>query len=245
MSFIRTLFDKIVARFVSALFQEYDKRHLHPHRLLLEKAQRESADYAASNMPNAVVLKDQASVLEFAISRIEIEGNVLEFGVASGESIRRICGSISRPVHGFDSFEGLPEDWGGRHEGKGHYTTHGHLPSVPSNAVLHKGWFKDSLEKFCKNDNEDVSFLHIDCDLYSSTKTVFEYLGPRIRVGTVIVFDEYFNFASWKEHEFKAFQEFVSEYGVEYRYLCWAYQQAAVVVLSIDGDATAKLKSDV
>ena len=73
-----------------------------------------------------------------------------------------------------------------------------------------------------------MAFLHIDCDLYSSTQTIFNLLSDRIVPGTVILFDEYFNFPNWENHEFKAFQEFVAEKGVKYTYLGFARQQVAV-----------------
>jgi hypothetical protein len=78
-----------------------------------------------------------------------------------------------------------------------------------------------------------VSFLHIDCDLYSSTKTVLHYLGNRIRSGTVIVFDEYFNYVGWRNHEYKAFAEFIAASGLSYRYIgvVPSYQQVGVVIL--------------
>jgi len=230
MGIFRELFDKAAARFITALIGEFEKRRYHPHRLLLEQAQQEAADYASRNMANAVILKDQKEVLGFALSRMDDNGSILEFGVASGDSIRLIAGMVNRPVHGFDSFEGLPEDWGGRHEGKGHYSTNGQLPAVPSNVTLHKGWFENTLDSFCQSNDQSASFLHIDCDLYSSTRTVLEHLKTRIRPGTIIVFDEYFNFTSWKNHEFKAFHEFVKMHQVEYDYLCWGYQQVAVMI---------------
>jgi hypothetical protein len=51
--------------------------------------------------------------------------------------------------------------------------------------------------------------------------------------GTVILFDEYFNYPNWERHEFKAFQEFVSERHVKYTYLAFARQQVAVRIDSI------------
>jgi hypothetical protein len=48
--------------------------------------------------------------------------------------------------------------------------------------------------------------------------------------GTVILFDEYFNFPNWEQHEYKAFQEFVASHGVTYTYLGFARQQVAVRV---------------
>ena len=151
MGIFRKLFDKATARFIAALIGEFEKRKYHPHRLLLEQAQQEAADYASRNMTNAVILKDRKEVLEFALSRMDDNGSILEFGVASGDSIRLIANKVKRPIHGFDSFEGLPEDWGGRHEGKGHYSTSGQLPNVPSNVTLHKGWFESTLKSFCQS----------------------------------------------------------------------------------------------
>ena len=53
-----------------------------------------------------------------------------------------------------------------------------------------------------------VAFLHLDVDRYSSTRTVLELLGDRIVPGTVIAFDEFFNYPGWREGEYRAFNEF-------------------------------------
>ena len=87
-----------------------------------------------------------------------------------------------------------------------------------NNVSLLKGKFKDTLPNF----NKDINILHIDCDLYSSTKTVFKWLDKRIVEGTIILFDEYFNYPFWENHEYKAFQEFVNENKIEYKYLCYS-----------------------
>ena len=74
-----------------------------------------------------------------------------------------------------------------------------------------------------------VAFIHIDCDLYSSTThDLRRSLADRMVPGTIILFDEYFNYPNWEEHEFKAFQEFVTERNIAYRYLAFARQQVAV-----------------
>ena len=138
--------------------------------------------------------------------------------------------NTNRIIHGFDSFEGLPDDWPGRHESKGHYSTDGKLPKVPDNTILHKGWFENTLPIFLANDASSVAMVHIDCDLYSSTRTVLNLLAPRIQSGTIIIFDEYFNFIGWRDHEFLAFREFTEENNVRYSYLAWSYQQAIVVI---------------
>ena len=90
-----------------------------------------------------------------------------------------------------------------------------------SNVALHKGWFADTLPNFVKDHNEKVAFVHVDCDLYSSTKTIFEFLADTIGPGTVILFDEYFNYPGWRAHEYKAFQEFVASRSRQYRYLAY------------------------
>ena len=109
----------------------------------------------------------------------------------------------------------------------------GRLPRVPDNVRLHRGYFDASLPPWLNDNPGPVAFIHIDCDLYSSTKTILELLAPRLAAGTVILFDEYFNYPNWERHEFKAFQEFVSARRVKYTYLAFARQQVAVRIDSI------------
>jgi hypothetical protein len=77
-----------------------------------------------------------------------------------------------------------------------------------------------------------VAFLHLDADLYSSTVTVLEHVGPRLRPGSVIVFDEYFNYPGWEQHEHRAWLEFVAKTGITYQYVAYTCnnEQVAVVV---------------
>lgn len=156
------------------------------------------------------------------------EGLVLEFGVCHGTSIRQIAALVNADVHGFDSFEGLPEAW--HHDPKGSYSTHGALPSVPNNVTLHAGWFEDTLPKFLEENSGPVRFANIDCDLYSSTKTILELLAQRIVPGTVIVFDEYIGNLKWREDEFKAFQEAVRKNQWSYEYICFSFTTKQVAV---------------
>jgi tetratricopeptide (TPR) repeat protein len=155
-------------------------------------------------------------------------GLVLEFGVRHGTSIRQIAALAGQQVHGFDSFEGLPEVW--HHEPKGSYTTKGEIPKVPDNVTLHAGWFDNTLPEFLKQHGEPVRFLNIDCDIYSSTKTVLDLLASQIVIGTVIVFDEYIGNEHWREDEFKAFQEAVTRNGWTYEYLCFSVFTKQVAV---------------
>jgi tetratricopeptide (TPR) repeat protein len=163
-----------------------------------------------------------------ATQAAKVKGAVLEFGVRHANSTRQLAALAKQDVHGFDSFEGIPEDW--HDEGKGSYSTRGHIPDVPSNIHLHAGWFDTSLPAFLKTNTEQARLINIDCDIYSSTKTVLDFLAPRIVKGTVIIFDEYIGNQHWREDEYKAFQEAVKAYGWQYEYLAFGFFTKQVVV---------------
>lgn len=168
--------------------------------------------------------------LRYCLGQCRMDGLVLEFGVRYGLSLRLIAKETGDPVYGFDSFEGLPERW--HNEPKGSYTTHGELPEVPPNVQLHAGWFDKTLPTFVAEHEGPVRFLHVDCDLYSSAKTIFDHLGDRIIPGTVIVFDDYLMNETWRNDEFKAFQEACEEYRWEYEYIAFSMfgKQAGVLI---------------
>lgn len=168
-----------------------------------------------------------------AIEKVTLDGLVLEFGVFSARSINYIASKRNWIVHGFDSFEGLPEFWRDGFD-KGHFKNKD-MPNSSKNVRLHKGWFEHSIPKFLTETSDGegrIAYLHIDCDLYSSTKTVLDKLGHLLSRGTVIVFDEYFNYHGWQEGEFKAFQEFIVESSFEYEYITFnnRHEQVAVVL---------------
>ena len=92
--------------------------------------------------------------------------------------------------------------------GRGITRSHGADAHVRGqNVVLHKGWFDETVPDFAETHKEAIAFMHVDSDIYSSAKTIFTHLGDRIVPGTVIQFDEYFNYPGWKNHEYKGFQE--------------------------------------
>lgn len=194
-------------------------------------AKREAVDYIMANMGEAMMFVDRWRLLEFAIRDTKVPGLIIEAGVAKGESVSLMAKAAApRQVHGFDSFEGLPSDWTGTAESKGKFTTGGKLPRVPANAILHAGWFDATFPTFLATTSENIAVLHVDCDIYLSTKIVFEHFGPRLQPGATIVFDEYFNYPGWKQHEFKAFQEWIAATGRKYRYLAFSTEKGHVAV---------------
>lgn len=228
------LLDRLCDRFIGRQIDRFQRRLLHPNTLLLAEAQKEAAAYARDNMKDALAIMHRDDSLRIALERAPSNGLILEFGVGGGDSIRHIAALAGgRTVHGFDSFEGLPEDWVGRHEERGHYSLGGTPPEVPANVILHRGLFETTLPDFLDAHDGPCAFLHVDCDLYSSARTVLEALTPRIEPGTIILFDEYFNYPSWRDHEHKAFQEFTATNAISYDYLLWGHQEVAVVIKSV------------
>lgn len=196
--------------------------------------------YVAEHMGRARDLIGRAELLDFALGQAAVEGLVLEFGVYRGASLQMIAERSARGVvHGFDSFEGLPEDWtGGRT--KGRFSLGGEIPPIEApNVVLHKGWFEQTLPAFLEAHPGPARFVHVDCDLYRSTRTVLGHLAPRLSAGTIIVFDEYFNYPGWREHEYRAFAELVRQRGIVYEYIGYAsaHQSVALRVAGVTSAA--------
>jgi hypothetical protein len=207
----------------------------HPRQFNYEQmayvsAALDSATYLTQHMLGATDLVTAAAVREQALTPCTVSGLVMEFGVFDGRSLCQIAALADQEVHGFDSFEGLPEDWT-HFQKRGRFSRAGELPHISApNVRLHKGWFEETLPAFLAEHAGAVRFLHIDCDLYSSTVTVLRLLRDRIVPGTVIVFDEYLNYPGWQNHEHKAFAEFVAQTQTRYRYLGFASSQFAVSV---------------
>lgn len=181
------------------------------------RARWESFRYARDNGPGARWYGLTTSVMAHAIDAAPNHGMVCEFGVYQGLSLRFIAERTTGPVHGFDSFQGLPEAWK-QGEGAGSYNARNRLPRVPGNVRLHPGWFEQSLPSFVAEADEPLALLHIDCDIYRSTATVLEHVHPLLRPGTVVAFDEYLGYPGYREHEFRAWHEFVERQRVKYEY---------------------------
>jgi predicted O-methyltransferase YrrM len=199
------------------------------------EAAASSERFARDVMPTARAFDDSIATLEHALSLAPPEGMALEFGVYLGRTLTVIADARKHNlVFGFDSFQGLPEDWRSNLPA-GTFAT-GQLPDV-AGAELVVGWFNDTLADFLAHHPDPVAFLHLDADLYSSTVTVLEHVGPRLEPGSVIVFDEYFNYPGWEQHEHRAWQEFVAKTGIKYRYEAYTYnnEQVAVVVTGTPG----------
>jgi len=207
-------------------------------------AARASARFAERHFPTACTYFDKYATLRHALDAAPKEGLALEFGVYSGSTLRVIAdgrSSCSGGVYGFDSFEGLPENWRSTFEA-GTFAVDA-LPDVPG-AELVVGWFDETLPGFLAEHPEPIALLHVDGDLYSSAVTVLEQCGPRLVAGSVVIFDEYFNYPGWERHEHRAWQEWVERTGTRFSWLAYTANDEQVVVrIDEPGDAARGTRS--
>ncbi|CAO5679052.1 MAG: hypothetical protein HEEMFOPI_01216 [Holosporales bacterium] len=201
------------------------------------KENPESVDFVEKNLKKAKKFKTDTQILEFAVSQTKIKGFFIEMGVATGRTINFIAALKPKEIiHGFDSFEGLPQDWDrkDRAYNQSVFAYKSPYPDVPvlKNVLLYKGWFRDILPRFKRDilKENHIAFLHIDCDIYESTKDVFDTLGENIVKGTIIIFDEFYNYDSYEKNEYKAFIEFIQRTGKKFRYIAFNEDHEQVVV---------------
>lgn len=156
-------------------------------------------------------------------------GDYLEFGVFNGSSMSSIYLTAKEldfkmRFFGFDAFKGLPKESEKEDDNvwkEGFYSCSFEKMTQclkkrginPKEINWVKGWYKDTLNdrtvnKF-KINNPGIIF--IDCDTYSSSKSVLDFIGPMIKNETILCFDD------WKLNdldikgmgEYKAFNEFL------------------------------------
>jgi hypothetical protein len=180
------------------------------HEYLLANRSNKALEFDDQVFAEAKAYATWQEHMQVSLAEIEIAGLYLEFGVHQGLSINEIARfKPEKTIYGFDSFEGFPESWHSFPAGT--MTLNGVPPETRPNVQIHKGWFEDTIPVFLKAHSENAAFLHIDCDLYSSTETVFQEFEPRIKAGTVIVFDDYL------PDEITAFKDFVEQHPMKYR----------------------------
>lgn len=162
-------------------------------------------------------VRDRVAVFDVVAEKVrDRELLYVEFGVFEGASMRYWSRALQNPrskLHGFDSFEGLPEafDVDGPHV-KGMFDVGGRVPVIDDPRVaFHKGWFEQTVPRY-EPPAHDVLVMCMDADLYSSTKLVLDHFRPWIKEGTFIYFDD----MSRPDHEPRAFDELMQETGLRF-----------------------------
>lgn len=192
-----------------------------------------SAEHAISSMQHARIYESGETLREGIINTY-IENTsavVLEFGVFEGKSLNQMSKLLpNSKFYGFDTFTGLPESWRTGYE-TGAFAVSS-LPQVNSNTELVVGLFSETIPQVIdKISNQSIELIHIDCDLYSSTATVLSLLKDLIiRDKPILIFDEYFNYPNWQEHEFKALEEFLIDSGLDKQYIAYTKKGQQVAV---------------
>jgi hypothetical protein len=231
----------MLGKYAQPIIEKIEKVRLafsgHPERVfernMEDRLFDETWKYIKDNLPRASCMRNWQSMFDYVAPRLAA-GDILEFGVARGKTINYLADRLpGRKMYGFDSFESFPEPYVGWLDSHDKFDYKGVLPPVRDNVGLVKGFFDDTLQGFLDaNPGDNVAFIHVDCDLYSSTKTVLNALKPRMK-DTYIQFDEYFNYWCWQEHECKAFHEFMDENpSLNFEFVAFTWRQVLVKVTS-------------
>ena len=191
--------------------------------------------------------------LKHCVEIADPEGLFLEFGVHKGYSLRALSEWVPKMIYGFDSWKGFEGEWG-KTEDEVIPGASFALPDsevyqlkrqVGPNVRLVSGWYDVSLPKFLEKVEGPCSFIHCDSDTYKSTKEVLDILteAGRIVEGTIIVFDDFYGYPRYREHEYKAFNEYVKESKVTFEWLAytsgrcpWNGGQVALRIVEVSSD---------
>lgn len=224
---------------------KYEAIKKSPYKLELfdviwERATLDSAQYIEPFLDKALLFRKKEELWDYTISQIEqSDGLFLEFGVFKGASINFMASRLKHVTfHGFDSFEGLQEDWSGHFARKGTFNLSGNLPKVEPNVSLIKGWFNNTLPAFLEEQESPITLLHVDCDTYESAYYVLDELGGRLRPGSLVIFDEHHGYPNWRKGEFHAWQQACEKFNIEFSYLGFSQYQALVIITNIGDSQT-------
>jgi hypothetical protein len=159
-------------------------------------------------------------LLEFAASLIgDRPINYLEFGVRAGVSMEVVASAHLHQdsrLYGFDTFEGLPEDWvsfwgnkKSRMFGQGAMAVE-QMPVFQDQRIkLFKGVFQETLPNALNTIKKDkISFLNIDCDIYTGALYALTMCHPYLNSGSFVYFDEFYD----PLNEFAAFNDYIRSY---------------------------------
>ncbi len=145
----------------------------------------------------------------------------LEFGVCNGDSFKRwVCinKNVNTKFIGFDTFSGLPEDWGSVK--KGAFSTNGQIPQFDDSRVAFEvGLIQDTLPDFLEKMKSNLNgriIVHIDVDLYNASLYTLILLNPYFKKGDIVIFDD-FHTLTKTAHEFRAYLDYVSLFNRKHK----------------------------
>ncbi len=207
-----------------------------PLDLLGEYAIRDSFETFKDHMSGAMLFPDKRNIRKYCINRaietLGTDGLFAEFGVWRGHGVNLFSRQLKKSgavIWGFDSFEGLEEDWTGHAKGgqAGRFTLKGELPEVADGVKLVKGWVQDTVPGWLEDHKgQAVVFAHLDLDTYTPTRFVLDAIKPRLVAGSVLLFDELYGYPGWRHHEWKALEESLP--SDSFRYISFSEQAVGI-----------------
>ena len=170
---------------------------------------------------------------------INKNGTWIEFGVWKGQTLDLISMYTKKDIYGFDSFVGftdhLEDTWNISNH---NYSLNGNIPKLVKrldkferknigvkvefnkNVKFIKGFFDKSIPNFISEKKDlNIDFLHIDCDIYKSTKIILNNLTKYINNNCIIVFDELINYPNYVNGEIKALYEWIEYNNITFEYI--------------------------
>ncbi len=185
-----------------------------------------------STLPNSPELFfHRWALFDSMIKKSKQDRPFYEFGVWRGVSFKYLIKTL-KIGYGFDTFEGLPEDW--HNEKKGTYSADGIIPNINGGKFI-EGKFEDTLPTFFSKSRPMASLINFDADLYSSTICALNYSKPVIDEHTILIFDEIIINKNWEQDEYKALNELCSNNNLSYEVLGVSYftKQVAVKLIGV------------
>lgn len=236
-NFIKNFLYKL-SRVVYNLTPREFKNELNLHEHYKKEQQLNSYNYFKKHFKKSILFKNSLEIRKYSIDRTTQKKDenlcYLEFGVFNGTSINFFSKFVDE-IYGFDSFEGLNEDWTGNIGfSKGYFDLKNKLPKVNANVNLIKGKVQDTLGNFIEekiiSKKLKIKFVHMDLDTYESSLFVLKKIKPYLEKNSIILFDQLHNFEGWDTGELKAMEEVFD--NKDYQYIAFSMEHQAAILIN-------------
>ncbi|MFL2889897.1 MAG: class I SAM-dependent methyltransferase [Pelagibacteraceae bacterium] len=225
--------------FIEVYFKVRIRNKTSPIDIYYENLSLDCYNFFKSDMKKSSIFLKPKDIRKFSVSKAVKNNNkrdnlFLEFGVFRGESINIFSDILIREnltIYGFDSFEGLEEDWNmNEYNPVGTFSLNKKIPRVKKNVTLIKGKVQETLIQFLeKNSSKKIAFAHLDMDTYTPTKFTLLKIKPFLMKGSVILFDQLYGYPNWEENEFKALKEVFNDN--DFKYIAFCESEVAIEIL--------------
>jgi len=225
--------------FIEAYFKLRVRNKTSPIDIYYENLSLECFKFFEHEMKSSSIFIKPKDIREYAVSQgiknlISKDDLFLEFGVFKGESINLFADILKNnnlKIYGFDSFEGLEEDWNmNEYNPIGTFSLNKKKPKVLKNVTLTQGKVQETLDQFLQTKKgKKVIFAHLDMDTYTPTKFTLSKIKPLLVKGSIILFDQFYGYPNWQDHEYKAFKEVFKD--EEYKFIAFCESEVAIEIL--------------